>query len=109
MVSAGRVLRLGLLLLVAALLFPVLSHLKREITEDPLDIWADHLLTGAFILIGVAIILSLLEKTGLRVSGARCADCKRPIEHGKLYCRDHLKARIEAAREKYRGHSGMGL
>ena len=109
MVSSGKLFRLGLLLLVAALLFPVLAHVRRDVTDDPLEAWADRLLSGSFLLIGAAVVLALLEKAGLRVAGAKCADCKRPIEHGKIYCRDHLKSRIEAAREKYRGERGMGV
>ena len=106
--SSGRVFRLALLLLVAALLLPVLSHVQREVSDDPLEEWADRLLSGAFLALGVAVVLALLEKAGVRVAGAKCQDCRKPIEHGKLYCRDHLRARVEAAREKYRGQSGMG-
>ncbi len=107
--SSGRVLRLALLLLVAALLLPVLSHSAREISDSPLEIWADRLLTGALLCFGAAIVLALLEKGGLRVAGQRCADCRRPIEHGRQYCRQHLIARVERARERHHGRPGMGI
>lgn len=107
--TSGRLFRLALLLLIAALLFPVLAHVQREVSSDPLEEWADRLLSASLLAFGAAVILALLEKAGMRVSGARCADCRKPIEHGKLYCRDHLKARIEAAREKYHGEKGMGI
>lgn len=109
MVSSGSLFRLALLLLVAALLFPVISHVRREVSDDPLEIWADRLLSLSFLIFGSAVVLALLEKFGVRVAGARCADCRRPIEHGRIYCRDHLKSRIEAAKEKYHGQKGMGI
>jgi hypothetical protein len=107
--SSGKLLRLALLLLVAALLIPALKNMNREISEEPLDQWADRLMSGAFIVFGIAAVLAILEKFGLRVSGARCRDCRKPIEHGKLYCREHLRERVEKAREKYHGEKGMGI
>ena len=107
--NAGRVFRLGLLLLVAALLIPVLSHVQRDVSDDPWEEWADRLMTGSFVVLGLAVVIGLLEKFGLRLSGQRCADCKKPIEHGKQYCRDHFKQRLDAAREKYHGQRGMGI
>lgn len=107
--KAGPLFRLGLLLLVAALLFPVLSHVRRDVSDDPWEEWADRLMTGSFIVFGLAALLAVLDKLGMRVSGQRCMDCRKPIEHGKQYCRDHLKQRIDAAREKYHGQRGMGI
>jgi hypothetical protein len=108
-VSSGSLFRLALLLLISALLLPVVAHVQREVSEDPLEQWADHLLSGSFLIFGVAVLLAIIEKAGIRVAGARCKICRRPIEHGKIYCRDHLREMTEKAREKYRGERGMGV
>ena len=106
---SGTLLRLALLLLFTALLLPALRHLERNISEEPLEQWADRLMTGALLAFVAAVALAILEKLGLRVAGARCKDCRRPIPHGRLYCADHLRTRIEAAKEKYHGERGMGI
>jgi hypothetical protein len=101
-VSAGRFFRWGLLLVLVALGIQIFFHTHRRVSEEALDRWSDHILLAAGALLVIAVVLWVMDKAGLLVSGARCKDCKRRVPFNHLYCLDHLRARTDAAREKYR-------
>ena len=99
----GRsLLRLGLLALLLALVLPVVNRALSLAERDRVDTWADWMLWGAAVLLGLALLLWLLEKVGLRVAGARCEDCGRSVQYGRSLCHDHLIARAHAAQQKHR-------
>ena len=102
-------LRCGLLLLLLALLLPAIDGAVGLADADELNTWKGHLFAlglGAF---GLALLLGIVEKLGLRVSGARCHDCRKRIPHGHAYCFDHLMGRRERARELLRGQQCVGF
>ena len=98
---------LGFLILLALLALHV--AFGQRVGEKSLDQWTDWLLQGSGLMLGLAVVAWLLEKAGLKVSGARCSDCKKRIPHGKTLCHDHLMSRTMAAREKYHGERGLGI
>jgi hypothetical protein len=108
-VSWRRLAWLGSLLLLAALLSPVIAHGQRRVSDSDLEEVSDWVMNGALLMLVVAAALMILEKAGLTVSGERCRDCKKRIPHGKLYCRDHFQARVDAAKAKYHGQRGLGI
>jgi hypothetical protein len=101
-VSAARLFRWALLLVLLALCIPIVFHTHRQVTEEALDRWSDRILLGAAALLALAVVMWVLDKAGLLVSGNRCRDCKRRVPFNHAYCLDHLRARTDAAREKYR-------
>lgn len=101
--------RFGLLLLLVGLIGPVVIESARLAEGDDTDAIRGWVLQTSGLLLGGALVLWILEKTGLKVSGARCVDCRKRIQYGHAYCYDHLMARTNAAREKYHGERGMGI
>ena len=98
---------LGLLLLLAlvALHFAFGQSIGAKSEQQ----WTDWLLQGSGAMLALAVVAFLLEKAGVKVSGARCTDCRKRIPHGKTLCHDHLMSRTMAAREKYHGERGLGI
>ena len=107
--NARNFLRLGLVAVLLAFLVPVLGLSHELAAKDRLDTWAGWLLNGAGLSLAVALILYVLEKIGLRVSGSRCRDCHRSVPYGHAYCLDHLRVRTDAARDRHHGKPGMGV
>ena len=103
-----RVLFWSLFLLMAAMALNYL--IGHQVSPEPgMTVWVDRLRNGGAILLGIAALMWLLEKLGVRVSGARCADCKKTIQHGQTYCRDDFKRRLEEGRERLHQHRGSGV
>jgi len=98
-------LRLALLLVLVALIAPTLKVASDAKVQE----WAQWLLRGAGAVAALAVVAWLLEKIGVRVAGARCADCRRRVPYGHAYCYDHLRDRTHAAREKLHGERGSGI
>ena len=101
--------RLGLALLLLALVAPVMLETVNLAERNDLDSLVGWFLRGAGILLGLALVLYVLEKVGLKVSGARCVTCKRRISYGHAYCYDHLRDMTLKARERYHGERGSGV
>ena len=57
----------------------------------------------------VALVLALFEKAGMKVSGARCRDCRKRIPHGHAFCFDHLMALQSTAKQAMHGRRGLGV
>lgn len=107
--KAGRLLRLALLLVITALLLPAMNEAVVLADRDQLDSWQGLALKGAVGAFCLALLLSLVEKLGGRVAGARCRDCRRRVPHGHAYCLDHLQARRQQAQERLHRERGSGV
>lgn len=105
----GQVARLGVLVLLLAFVLPVVGEMVDLAERGALDSWAGWAFRIAGLLLGIALVLWVLEKVGLRVTGARCEDCRKPVPYGHSLCADHLRARTYAAREKMHGERGTGV
>ena len=103
-----RIMFWSLFLLLAALAVNALVG-KDTASEVGVQIWVNRLRNGGAILLAIAGLLWLLEKVGLRVSGARCQDCKKSIPHGQVYCREDFRRRLEDGRERLHQHRGTGV
>ena len=108
MLSWRKLGRWGLVVLLVALVVHLFLG-QSVASEETAELWSQRLFLGGGVLLGLATLLWLAEQMGLRVSGARCRDCKKIIQHGKLYCHDHLMKRAMDAREKLHGQRGMGI
>ena len=98
------VLRLGLWII---LLVVVLYVLQQTYEDAPfVDFFAPAMLQKALALGGIlvvsGIVLRLLERGAKVVTKTRCVVCKTPIEHGAIYCRQHLRRVL--SREDDRTH-----
>ncbi len=97
--SARTLVRLGLVLVVGALVIPVL----RMSAHDQANVWSRWLLRGAGGVFVLALLIYVLEKIGMKAAGARCIDCRKRIPYGHSFCFDHLRDRTFRAREASRG------
>jgi hypothetical protein len=90
---SSTILRLGLWVI----LLVVAMYVLQQTFEDApfVDFFAPAMLQKALVLGGLlvvaGIVLRLLEKGAKVVVKNRCIVCKTPIEHGAIYCREHLR------------------
>src|SRR3954467_422366 len=101
---SSTVLRLGLWII---LLVVVMYVLQQTYEDAPfVDFFAPAMLEKALALGGLlvvaGIVLRLLERGAKVVTKNRCVVCKTPIEHGAIYCREHLRRVLH--REDERTH-----
>jgi predicted nucleic acid-binding Zn ribbon protein len=90
---SSTILRLGLWII---LLVVVLYVLQQTYEEAPfVDFFAPAMLQKALALGGLlvvaGIVVRLLERGAKVVTKSRCVVCKTPVEHGAIYCREHLR------------------
>lgn len=90
---SSTLLRLGLWIV---LLVVVLYVLQQTYEEAPfVDFFAPAMLQKALalgaLLVVAGIVLRLLERGAKVIVKNRCIVCKTPIEHGAIYCRQHLR------------------
>ena len=90
---SSTLLRLGLWVI---LLVVVLYVLQQTYEEAPfVDYFAPAMLQKALalggLLIAAGVVMRLLERGAKVVVKNRCVTCKTPIEHGAIYCRQHLR------------------
>ena len=102
---SSTLLRLGLWVI---LLVVVLYVLQQTYEDAPfVDFFAPAMLQKALalggILIAAGVVMRLLERGAkVVVVRNRCLVCKTPIEHGAIYCREHLRRMLN--REEDRTH-----
>jgi predicted nucleic acid-binding Zn ribbon protein len=101
---SSTLLRLGLWVI---LLVVILYVLQQTYEEAPfVDFFAPAMLEKALVLGGflvvAGIVARLMEKGAKVVSKSRCVVCKTPVEHGAIYCRQHLRNVLD--REDERTH-----
>jgi hypothetical protein len=103
---SSTLLRLGLwvILLVVAL------YVLQQTYEDApfVDFFAPAMLQKALALGGLLVVagmvMRLLEKGAAKVIVKnRCVVCRKPVEQGAIYCREHLRAVL--SREDERTHN----
>jgi hypothetical protein len=90
---SSTVLRLGLWII---LLVVAMYVLQQTYEEAPfVDYFAPAMLQKALalgaLLVVAGIVLRLLERGAKVVIKNRCIVCKTPIDHGAIYCRQHLR------------------
>jgi len=91
---SSTLLRLGLWVI---LLVVILYVLQQTYEDAPfVDFFAPALLQKALalggILVGAGIVMRILERGAKSVVVRnRCVVCRTPIEHGAIYCREHLR------------------
>jgi hypothetical protein len=99
---SSTVLRLGLWII---LLVVVMYVLQQTYEDAPfVDFFAPAMLQKALVLGGLlvmaGIVLRLLERGAKAVTKNRCIVCKTPIDHGAIYCRQHLRGILSREDEK---------
>ncbi len=91
---SSTVLRLGLWII----LLVVAMYVLQQTFEDApfVDFFAPAMLQKALVLGGLlvaaGIVLRLLERGAKAVNKNRCIVCRTPIDHGAIYCRQHLRS-----------------
>ena len=101
---SSTLLRLGLWVI---LLVVVLYVLQQTYADAPfVDFFAPAMLQKALalggILIAAGVVMRLLDRGAKVVVENRCVVCKKPIDHGAIYCREHLRGIL--SREDDRTH-----
>jgi len=99
---SSTVLRLGLWIV---LLVVALYVLQQTYEDAPfVDYFAPAMLQKALALGGLlvvaGIVLRLLERGAKVVVKNRCIVCKAPVEHGAIYCRQHLRRVLSREEDK---------
>src|SRR5260370_25839365 len=99
---SSTVLRLGLWII---LLVVVMYVLQQTYEDAPfVDFFAPAMLQKALALGGLlvmaGIVLRLLERGAKAVTKNRCVVCGTPIDHGAIYCRQHLRRILSPEDEK---------
>ncbi len=90
---------LGLLAVVGGLLWMVIAELVlHESRGDQVRL----LLLSGVVLLAISLALSLMGRVSARVVGKRCRRCGKPVQHGHLYCSDHLKEAVNEFRDHHR-------
>jgi hypothetical protein len=101
---SSTLLRLGLWIILLVIVFYVLQQTYEE--APFVDYFAPAMLQKALVLGGFLIIAGivarLLEGGAKAIGKNRCITCKVPIEHGAIYCRQHLRSVL--SREDDRTH-----
>jgi len=101
---SSTLLRLGLWIV---LLVVILYVLQQTYEDAPfVDFFAPVMLQRALILGGIlvaaGIVMRILERGAKVVIKNRCVVCKTAIDHGAIYCREHLRSVLN--RESDRTH-----
>lgn len=99
---SSTILRLGLWII---LLVVAMYVLQQTFEEAPfVDLFAPAMLQKALVLgmllVAAGIVLRLMEGGAKVVMKNRCVVCKAPIEHGAIYCREHLRRVLSREDEK---------
>lgn len=47
--------------------------------------------TVGLLLIAAGFVMRILERVWKKTVVRRCANCRQPVMHGELYCREHLR------------------
>ncbi len=98
----GRNLRhLGLVIL-AATVFLLLASLGDWIPEATSDYLISRGAAVGLGCLGAGMLLRLLAPLGREMGRAHCSRCGAPTERGQPFCRDHLKAALDEARDRTR-------
>ena len=101
---SSTLLRLGLWVI----LLVVIMYVLQQTYEDApfVDFFAPVMLQRALalggILVAAGVVLRTLERGAKAVIKNRCVVCKTPIDHGAIYCREHLRSML--SREDDRTH-----
>lgn len=90
---SSTLLRLGLWIV---LLVVILYVLQQTYEDAPfVDFFAPVMLQRALILGGIlvaaGVVMRILERGAKVVIKNRCVVCKTAIDHGAIYCREHLR------------------
>jgi len=101
---SSTLLRLGLWII---LLVVALYVLQQTYEEAPfVDFFAPAMLQKALVLggflVAAGIVMRMLERGAKVVIKNRCIVCKTAIDHGAIYCRQHLRSVL--SREDDRAH-----
>ncbi len=101
---SSTLLRLGLWIV---LLVVILYVLQQTYEDAPfVDFFAPVMLQRALalggILVAAGVVMRIFERGAKAVVKNRCVVCKTPIEHGAIYCREHLRSML--SREDDRTH-----
>jgi len=101
---SSTLLRLGLWVI---LLVVILYVLQQTYEDAPfVDFFAPAMLEKALVLGGLLVVAGIVarmfEKGAKVISKSRCIICKTPIDHGAIYCRQHLRNVLD--REDERTH-----
>src|SRR3954454_18160780 len=101
---SSTLLRLGLWIILLVVVLYVLQQTYEEAAFA--DFFAPAMLQKALTLGGLlvvaGIVMRILERGAKVVTKNRCIVCRAPIDHGAIYCREHLRSILH--REDERTH-----
>ena len=66
------------------------------------DPWVPRGTTVGLAMVGLGLLLRLLAPVGRGLARGRCERCGAPTDLGQPLCRDHLKATLDAMRDRTR-------
>jgi preprotein translocase subunit SecY len=90
---------LGFLLVLGGLLWMVIAELVLHKGGGSL---VQLMFLGGVLMLAVSLVLSIMGRVSAKVAGKRCRRCNKPVQHGHLYCSDHLKEMVNEVRDHQR-------
>jgi hypothetical protein len=100
--TMSRTLRyLGLIVLVGTAWLS-LADLGGWVPSGTSDQWTSKGIVIGLACLGAGMLLRMLRPLGRKMEQDRCVQCGASTERGHRYCRDHLKAALDEARDRTR-------
>lgn len=102
---SSTLLRFGLWIVLIALAFYVIHETFPEAPQSEY-ISAGMLQKVGAVGVGMVLlgfVLGLFQKAAAKAFKQRCTVCRRPIPHGEIYCREHLRKILEEEDERIHG------
>ena len=90
---------LGILFVVSGLLVMVAAEL---VIRKSMGEWVRGLLVAGAVCLAVSVVLSVVDRITAKMAGRRCPRCGRSVQHGHIYCADHLKQAVNQFRDSQR-------
>jgi hypothetical protein len=90
------------MVILAATACLLVASLADWIPDAKSDYWISRGAAVGLGCLGAGMLLRLLGPLGRELGRARCSQCGAPTERGQRFCRDHLKAALDEARDRTR-------
>lgn len=90
---------LGFLAIAGGLLWMVVAEL---VLHEGRGSQVRLLLVGGVLFLAASLVLSMMGHVSAKVASRKCRRCGKPVQHGHIYCSDHLKEAVNEFRDHQR-------
>jgi hypothetical protein len=90
---------LGILFVVGGLLWMVVAEL---VLHESRGTQVRLLLLAGVVSLAASLVFSVMGRVSAKVATTRCRRCGKPVQHGHIFCSDHLKELVNESRDHQR-------